>query len=90
MRRERTVKVDTLSGDGRKRSTNKESTIISFHVPIRMLRIIDELVAQGFASNRSELIRTAIALYLRDLANTVGVLEKEQVPVRLRMAVGYR
>ena len=57
-----------------------ETTIVSFHIPPKLLRSVDELVEKGVFNSRSEALRIAVVLLLRDL-NRLGREQPE---------VGYR
>jgi Arc/MetJ-type ribon-helix-helix transcriptional regulator len=58
----------------------KRSDVVSLHVPKRLLERIDELVERGLFTSRSEALRFAIVLLLRE---TYKLSEE-------RREVGYR
>jgi Arc/MetJ-type ribon-helix-helix transcriptional regulator len=60
----------------------KRVTAVSFHIPRNLLEALDKLVEKGAFNNRSEAIRTAIILMLRDFSK-LQLLEPQP-------EVGYR
>jgi len=49
---------------------------ISINLPKKYIQTIDELVGLGYFSNRSEAIRTAIAMLIRDTIRSNFMLEQ--------------
>jgi Arc/MetJ-type ribon-helix-helix transcriptional regulator len=64
-------------------SKQGRTTIVSFHIPRRLLDRVDYFVKLGIFNNRSEAFRTAIYSMLRDLEKTYGIQEPKP-------EVGYR
>ncbi|MEM3592175.1 MAG: ribbon-helix-helix protein, CopG family [Candidatus Bathyarchaeia archaeon] len=49
---------------------------ISINLPLKYIQTLDELVSLGYFSNRSEAIRTAIAILIRDTLRSNFMLEE--------------
>lgn len=69
------------SGEG-KQAKNAKKRVVSFHIPEHLLREIDELVENSIFQNRSEFIRTAIFMLLKDI--------KQGENKRPALLLGYR
>jgi metal-responsive CopG/Arc/MetJ family transcriptional regulator len=61
---------------------NSRTTIVSFHIPVHLLKTVDELVERGVFTTRSEAFRTAIVLMLRDYAKLQHLAPRPEVGYR--------
>jgi Arc/MetJ-type ribon-helix-helix transcriptional regulator len=45
-------------------SPKRQMKLVTFHIPREMIRLLDNMVWEGFGANRSELIRLAVLNFL--------------------------
>jgi Arc/MetJ-type ribon-helix-helix transcriptional regulator len=64
------------------REMKKRSAIVALHIPIGLLRSVDELVKKGMFHSRSEAIRFGVYLLVREF--------KMYIENENKMVVGYR
>ena len=71
-------------------ATKKElKDIVSFHIPVELLRSLDFLVERGLALNRSDAIRQAILFYTAEMMRFIDALDRAKRPkLSAKMMVG--